>query len=313
MQPSLLGVRFVAYATNVAIEVADATKEAASFEHRLASASDNLAPAERRVAEHLLAIGPEAALLTAAALAEQLGTSDATVVRTAKALGYSGLAELRQALLIDTANPTPGDRLRRTLDDWQGQDIFAATLHSHVAALDALVHDVSVDDFALAVQTLAERQRVLWRGVGPSAQLARYGQMLTERIGKASRALVETGTSFADELLTVSSDDALVVLAYGRVQRHVRVMLERAESAGAPVIVVTDTLTTALGTTPVVTLRSGRGTPGLFASHGTTVLVIEALVLGVAAADRATAANTLATLNELRADIAGQRIDVDRP
>jgi len=35
---------------------------------------------ERRVAERLLDLGPEATLLSAAALAEQLGTSDATIV-----------------------------------------------------------------------------------------------------------------------------------------------------------------------------------------------------------------------------------------
>src|SRR5438477_9737962 len=86
--------RGVAYATRMDTSVATATD---GLEDRLAR-SERLAPAERRVAEQLIEFGPEGALLSAAALAAQLGTSDATVVRTAKALGYSGLADHRRAM-----------------------------------------------------------------------------------------------------------------------------------------------------------------------------------------------------------------------
>jgi len=61
--------------------------------------------------------------------------------------------------------------------------------------------NVSPEAFQEAVRILAGRDRVVWRGVGPSAHLAAYGQLITQRIGKPSSALVHTGTSFADELL----------------------------------------------------------------------------------------------------------------
>ena len=167
--------------------------------------------------------------------------------------------------------------------------------------------------FEAAIAVLAASDRVVWRGVGPSAQLAEYGQVLTQRIGKPSRALVHVGTSFADELLTLTAGDVVVALAYGRVQTHVRVLLARADDLGIPVVIVTDTLTRTLSNTARVTLQSGRGTPGLFASHGTTVLLIEALVLGIAAKARAEADATLATLNALRTALVGRRLDVDTP
>jgi DNA-binding MurR/RpiR family transcriptional regulator len=290
--------------------VANATE---GFADRLAERDPHLAPAERRVAEQLLDLGPEATLLSAAALAEQLGTSDATVVRTAKAMGYSGLGELRQALAAQGVNPPPGVRLRHTLDHMSGEELFAATITSHLGALDALVQNVSPQTFQSAVEVLSSKQRVVWRGVGPSAHLAAYGQVLTERIGTPSRALVHTGTSFADELLTLAPDDAVVVFAYGRLQSHVRVLLERADELSVPVVLITDTLGRKVGTTVHTTLQSGRGTPGLFASHGTTLVLIEALVLGIAAADRAKADVSLTTLNELRAALVGRRMDVDAP
>ncbi len=211
--------------------VANATD---TFADRLVDRAEHLAPAERRVADGLVELGSDATLLSAAALAQRLGTSDATVVRTAKSLGYSGLAELRRDLAADGANPPPGERLRRTLDRTPRDQLFPTAIGSHLGALDALVRNVSGAPFDAAVDVLTDAERVMWRGVGPSAHLAAYAQLLTQRIGKPSGALVHTGTSFADEVLTLRANDAVVLLAYGRLQSHVRVLVERARELGRP-------------------------------------------------------------------------------
>ena len=290
--------------------VANATD---TYAERVAERGDALAPAERRVAERLLDIGPAATLLSAAALAEELGTSDATVVRTAQALGYAGLGELRRALAAYGDNPPLGERLRRTLDQASGDELFPTAIRNHLSAIETLTHNVSPRAFQDAVAILAGSDRVVWRGVGPSAHLANYGQLISQRIGKTSSALVHTGTSFADELLSLAPSDALVVFAYGRLQPHVRVLLEHTATLQIPVVLITDTLGRKLDAAVDVTLHCGRGAPGLFASHATTLVVVEALVLAIAAADQPSAEASLARLNELRAALVGRRIDVDSP
>jgi DNA-binding MurR/RpiR family transcriptional regulator len=284
-----------------------------SYPDRVRDRRDALAPAERRVADMLLALEPEAMLLSAAALADQLGTSDATIVRTAKSLGYDGLAAMRRAIAASGDNPALGERLRRTIEHTAGDDFFTTTVRDHLSAVETLTHNVSPPAFRAAVSVLARAERVVWRGVGPSAHLAAYGQLITERIGKPSRALVHTGTSFADELLTVGPGDAVVLFAYGRLQSHVRVLVARAELLDVPVVLVTDSLARRLEAAVTTTLECGRGMPGLFASHAVTLVVVEALVLAVAAASQEDAEASLATLNELRAALAGRRIDVDAP
>ena len=298
------------YTTAVGKTVAVATD---TYADRVAARGAELAPAERRVAEQLVDLGPEATLLSAAALAEQLGTSDATVVRTAKALGYRGLAELRRALATYGDNPPLRERLRRTLEQAPGDELFTAAIHNHFVALESLSRNVTPEAFRAAVAILAGSNRVVWRGVGPSAHLAEYGQLITQRIGKPSCALVHTGTSFADELLMLAPNDAIVVFAYGRLQSHVRVLLDQAQSLDVPVVLVTDTLTRRLEGSVRTTLQCGRGAPGLFASHATTLVVVEALVLAIAATQQAASESSLASLNELRAALLGRRIDVDTP
>ncbi len=283
------------------------------MQERLERLYDTLAPAERRVADQLLELGPDEVLASAVTLGQRLGTSDATIVRTAKALGFASLAELRRAVVAEAATAPPDTRLRRTLSRADPNAVLANFVTQQIAALETLVDSVEPEPFNQASELLADAERIVWRGVGPSAELARYGELLTSRVGKPSASFVNSGTSFADELLTLTSGDAVVVLAYGALQDHVNVMLRRAAELAAPVVLITDTLGRKLATRVNVTLRSGRGKPGEFASHATTLVLIEALTLALASRDETTATTTLKNLNQLRAALAGRRLVLDTP
>jgi DNA-binding MurR/RpiR family transcriptional regulator len=273
---------------------------------------DALRPAERMVAQYLLDAGPEALVMSAAALAERLGTSDATVVRTARSLGFGGLRELRRALASRGAQePRLAERLQRTLTDTSPEALLADGIANLRAGLQTLDERIAPQRFEQAVAVLAAKERVVWRGIGPSACLADYGRLLCERVGMKSASMVHTGTSFADELLGLTGDDAVVMLAYGRPQVHIDVLLDRAEAVGVPVILLTDTIDRRLAGRVEVALESGRGIPGLFASHATTLVVMEALVLGIAASNRPAAEASLEQLNTFRAALAGRKLDVD--
>ena len=250
--------------------------------------------------------------MSAAALAERLGTSDATVVRTARSLGFAGLGELRRALAVrGSAEPLLAERLQRTLTETPPDALLANEIANLNVGLQTLADRITPHIFEQAVAVLTSRARVVWRGIGPSACLADYGRLLCERIGKTSNAMVHTGTSFADELVGLSEGDAVVMFAYGRPQVHNDVLLDRAAALAVPVILMTDTTNRRLVDRVDIALQSGRGVPGLFASHATTIVVVEALVLGIAAASRSTAESSLDLLNGFRASLAGRKLDVD--
>jgi DNA-binding MurR/RpiR family transcriptional regulator len=280
-----------------------------SFEEQVSRRIAALTPAERRVAQHLLDTGPEGALSSAAEIAEQLGTSDATVVRTAKALGYGGLADLRRALAAPNASPPLEQRLRQTLAETPPDELLTACITHHRSDVDMLARLVPPLVFQQAVDILSGSARVVWRGVGPSAHVARYAQLLCRRIGQPSLAMVETGASFADELLALQPDDAVVLMAYGRLQSHVSVLLDHLDTLGCPAVLITDDLARTLGTRVASLLQCGRGASGLFSSHAGTLLLVEALVLAVAKGQESRAESTLVTLNELRASLAAPRVD----
>ena len=270
-----------------------------SLAQRVARSLGALSPAQRLVADYLVGSGPSVVVESASAIAAELGLSDATVVRTAQALGYRGLPELRRALAGQIEDVTLAERLHHSLARTE-DDAVVNAVDSLVASLDALVRQVSGPRFDHAVEILGRADRLAWSGIGPSAPLADYATVLTRRLGRPSTALTRSGRAAADDLLEVGPGSAVVVFSYGRLHRHVDALLQRASEVAVPVVLITDVLEAELGDRVAETLVCWRGTPGLFTSHAPTVVLVEALLLGLARADPGRAESSLALLDDLR-------------
>jgi DNA-binding MurR/RpiR family transcriptional regulator len=270
-------------------------------------------PAELAVVDHLLEAGPLAATWSARQIAAAAGTSDATVVRTARSLGYASLRALRDALVSAEADePDLAARLDLTLTSSAGASGgLAGAIEHHLRALDQLANRVAEADFDAATALLARAGRIWWCGVGPSAHLAAYAAFLSRRLGRHGGAFTSSGTDHADELLDLAAGDVAVVLSYGRRHPYVRVLLERAADVGADVVLVTDTVDRRAEPAVAVRLEAGRGAPAMFATHGPTIVLLEALVLAVASHEPAQAEASIDDLNHLRRQLTGKRLDVD--
>ena len=273
----------------------------------------DLAPAERSVIEFMLEAGPRSLTLSARELGKGAGTSGVTVVRAAKALGYPKLGYLRIALAeykSEKSEPRLADRFDATLKG-AANGLLEREIDVAVGSLDALRKRVPLSQFEKAVEILDRSQRIVWRGVGPSGFLAEYAALLSQRIGHPSIAIMRMGTELADELLSLQPKDALVLLSYGALQVHTKVILEAAKRMD--VILITDEDTSHLARRVTMVIECGRGAPRHFQSHAVTMLLIESLILGVAGRNNPRRRRSLARLNDLREEIAGRPIPVDTP
>lgn len=272
---------------------------------------DDLAPAEQDVIKFMLKKGPESWTLSSKELGEKAGTSGVTVVRAAQAVGYSKLSHLRLALAdywSEKTEPRLDERFDATIEA-APNGLLDEEIEVAISALKALREQVSRENFERAVEILDRSQRIVWRGVGPSGFLAEYAALYCERIGHRSIAMTRMGTELADELLSLQPKDALVILAYGALQRHTEVILDLSEDAD--VILITDHDTKKLANRVTMVLECGRGAPRHFASHAVTQVLIESLILGVANKNKPRRKRSLAKLNRLREEIAERPIPVD--
>jgi len=280
------------------------------FTERLLARSATLAPAGRRVVRFIDRNRARALASSAMELAASTGTSDATVIRTVQALGFAGLAELKQALVSSLNGPsTPADDMRRTLEEI-GESTARAVglvLETHAEALQLLMNTEVQAQVVAAVSTLNAAERILVFGIGPSAPLAAYTAMLLERSGRRSKCLTATGIMMADQMLDLHGGDAFLVLAYGRPYREVTTLVSEARLLALPVVLVTDAVESKLARAADVVLAVRRGRTARVALHGTTLIALEAIVLGLAAANRSGAMEALRRLNTLRKAVSGQR------
>jgi len=283
------------------------------FTERLQTHAAALAPAGKRVVQFIDQNRAMALASSAMDLAASTGTSDATVVRAVQALGFAGLGELKQALVSSVAGPsTPADNMRRTLEE-VGESTAQAVrvvLETHAEALEALMQPDARARIVAAVSALHPAERIVVFGIGPSASLAAYTAILLERSGRRTKSLNTTGIMMADQMLDLRRGDALLALAYGRAYREVTTVFSEARRLGLSVVLVSDVADSKLARAADVVLSARRGRTDRVALHGTTLIALEAVILGLAAANRGDAMEALERLNTLRKAVSGQQVDI---
>jgi DNA-binding MurR/RpiR family transcriptional regulator len=288
-------------------------KQAATFDERVADRLQRMSPAERRVARFFQDNREEVLISSAAALAAKAATSDATVLRASKALGFAGLDELRRALAAELRRDlSPSDRLTRTLGEI-GDDLQAAfevTLDIHVKALESLRRDIAPEQFRSAVKRIAAARRVLAFGIGPSSAMAEYFVIQLARFGLDAASLTRTGLLFADDLRRLREGDLVVILAYGRVYRELAALLDETRRMGLGTVLLTDTLSAALRRRVDQVLPVARGRSDMLSMHTATLGLIEALLVGIAATRPRETLASLQALNKARAGLVGEPVDL---
>lgn len=261
--------------------------------------SMEMPPAVARVAAYLDRNRVTVLASSAAQIAVQAKTSDATVIRTVQALGYDGLPALKQALaqtLDGQANPATN--MGRTLAEFGGDGERAVqdVLDAHREALEGLASPDGRAGVLAAVSALQPAKRVAIFGIGPSAHLARYVALQLTRLGRSSLVLDATGWGLADQLMGLVDGDAVILLAYGQPYREVQAVMKEARRRLATVVLVTDMASSALAREASVVLLARRGRADQVALHAATLAALEALMLGLAAID---GVQTVAQLSEL--------------
>lgn len=286
-----------------------------SVSARIEAAWPEAGPAERKVLTYFRDHREDVLISSAIEMAAQIATSDATVIRTVKTLGFAGLDQLRRAIADELrAGQTPASRMRRSLSV-AGGDIASAlrqTIDVHIAALEAVRNETLVEHFANVVDTLLTARRIVVFGIGPSGCLAEYLSLQLRRFGLDALPLTQTGLLFADDVMRLRSGDVVLALAYSRVYEELAVLLSRCEQIEIPRILISDTLAEDLRGRVTADLKVARGQADMISLHAATLGFLECVLVGIAIRRPAPTLDSLNELNRLRAETAGKRMDLPK-
>ena len=264
-----------------------------------------LPPSVLRVAHYLNRNRVAVLANSAAELATLIGTSDATVVRSVQALGFQGLAELRQVVAASIGeNAAPLHHMHRTLEGLSGDAGQAAAdlvIDTHAESLRNLQETTSRAQIHAAIAKLHPVERIVIYAAGPSRPLAEYLRVMLARHGRRAKVIGQGGIGLADDLVDLSAQDGMLMLSYGKPYREVLLTATEAGLLGIPIVLVTDTPNSKLASTAQVIIAARRGRAEQVALHGATLVALEALVIGLAIANRGSTMRALARLGNLRA------------
>ncbi|MDN6478525.1 MurR/RpiR family transcriptional regulator [Corynebacterium variabile] len=265
---------------------------------RIAAHRSELTPAEIRVAEFMADNPHRVGYLSALKLAEASRTSDATVVRTVRKLGFDGFDDQREQFAVELSRAGRMESTIRALV-YEPESEVTRYIAESAEAVGVLPERVGQDALADAVEVIAAARCVVLVGSGPARSIADYAAHRFRRVGVWSVAAGSSGRSFADELAAFAAGDIVVLMSYDRATVEVSVLYGRAAALDIPVVQLSEGVHTVDPQCAVV-LGVGRGNPGYSPSYAPTVVVLEALVLAVAASDPDRSAAAGAVLDELR-------------
>lgn len=205
------------------------------LDERLKGQYASLSPQEQRVADFIFDHFDDLISYNSAELAQLSGVSKATVSRLFKRLGYDKYKDMRDELrtLRQSGMPLTDQR-----DAVQGNTLLARHYKQEMVNLTQWVNALDARQFAEALTAMVAARRIVvigMRNAYPAALHLR--QQLLQARGQVL-VLPQPGQSLSEELVDLTADDLVVMMAFRRRPRIVRPLLQQLQRDGVPVLLM---------------------------------------------------------------------------
>ena len=249
-----------------------------------------LSPAERRVARVIIDEAATAARLTIGELAERARSSQATVIRFCRAMGFGGYSELRLTLAAEagraaeatTAGEVVGSDISETDDLAQ---VVKKIAFADARAVEETAVQIDIAVLEQVVGLIAVARRVDIYGVGASAFVASDFRQKLHRIGRIAFAWSDLHLALTSAALLDERDVAFAISHTGTTFDTIEAFAE-AGRRGARTVALTNFPQSALArAADLVLTTAARETTfrsGAMASRLAQLTVIDCVFVGVA-------------------------------
>lgn len=260
---------------------------------------DRLSAGQRRAIDRLMADTRYGAVVSAPQLADAIGISESTITRAAQALGFTGFPDLQRHLRARFVAPVQDRLIPIDASDVDSDSIAVHVMRDDAQRIMEMAEDLSPEEMTAVVDALVGARRVLIFGERGSHGLALMLVMGLRLILPDARLISHEFGDLPDQMLGLSSDDAVVAIGFRRVDRVTVAVLQRARTVGARTIALTDHRSSPAARLADLTLIARTGILRLMPSFAPGASLINAILEEVAARRRPGVADRLTEVEEL--------------
>ncbi len=248
-----------------------------------------LPPAERRVAEGILAQPADIVFLSISDLATRASTSEATVVRLCQRAGFAGYPEMRLAMAtqVGRSAATRPARIIGTdiAPDDPLSDIVAKVGLAASAAIGDTVEQLDIQVLEQVTAGIAAARRVEIYGIGASGLVALDLEHKLRRIGLPAAASVD-GHLALTSAAVLTPDDLVIGLSHSGETLDVIDPVAEARARGATAVAITNyprsSLAKAADHVLTTAAQESLLRAGAMASRAAQLTVVDCIYLAVA-------------------------------
>lgn len=255
-----------------------------------------------KLALYMLEHFEEITFVTSLKLAEKAGVSEATVIRFAQFLEYTGFKNLKENLQQEIKlKITPKVKMKETIERIKKkEDVFNNLLSIDKSILSEVHHNCSEKSIDAAVKYLVKARIVYIIGLGISKAVVDFLEFRLNRLGYNVIAITDGGEDVIDKLMGISKLDVIIGIGFFRPHKELIVALEIAKQKKVPVIVITDSEFSLIATDANVILNAKRGPAELMTSLVAPMSVANILIMTLAMEDKEKSIKLFAKLDELK-------------
>ena len=239
-------------------------------------------PRQKMLADYILSHSDEAAFMTAGALGDAAGVSEATVLRFAASLGeegegYAGFQEQLREEVLSRVSVTR--RMEQTYADVDRSKLLDEVLETDMLLFARTRQMISEKAFQLALDLLESARDIYIVGLRGSAPLAQYLYFQLRLI--FNHVILVSSSSeheLLEQLIHVNEQDTVIGISFPRYSLRTLRMLEFASTRRAGIITLTDSMRAPVNMYSTCTLTAASDISSVAGSLTAAMGVVDAMI-----------------------------------
>ena len=273
----------------------------------------DLTTAEGQILDFILEKGSGISFMTAKQVAKEVGTTDTTVIRCCRSLGYDGFLDLKKAFqnhLSPQGNNDPGRMMEiaKRFDEncpisQKATDTLCSLFDSTNQNIRQTIDNNTIDKFVQIADLLIGGKRKYIVGFRScAAMVAHFARLLRYSLDGVS-VVSDEGRAVFEQMLDINKKDIVIIFSLKKYEESDLVAMNIAKSHGAKVCVITDQVAAPLARDADILIIINTKGCSFFHSHMCNLFVIEFILTLVSNRQESTVKTRLEQMDNIMTKI----------